>query len=97
MAAAKASLTDRVVPEEQFYDQAAEDEFSGEKTTNDATRATRKGAGASKVGSIGDLLSNLITSIGDEQTACKSQFNTDSTTCTNTQADARVCLTTSCR
>ena len=97
MAAAKASLTDRVVPEEQFYDQAAEQEFSGEKTNNDATRSARTGASATKFGSIGDLLSSLITNIGNEQTACKSQFDTDSTTCTNTQADARVCLTTSCR
>ena len=51
MAAAKASLADRVVPEEQFYDAAAEQQFSSEKTNNDATRSARTTASATKFGS----------------------------------------------
>ena len=35
---------------------------------------------------------SLLTSIGNEQTTCDTQFDTDSTTCTDTQTEARVCM-----
>merc|ERR1712166_1733131 len=44
VAAAKASLADRVVPEEQSYNAATEAEFSNEQATTDATRSDRVAA-----------------------------------------------------
>ena len=88
--AAKASIADRVVPEEQFYDQAAEQEFSGEKSANDATRSTRADATNTNSGSIGSLLTSLITNIGNEQTACDTQYAADSRVCVGTHAAVRV-------
>ena len=90
MVAAKASIADRVVPEEQFYDQAAEQEFSGEKSANDATRSTRADATNTNSGSIGSLLTSLVTNIGNEQTACDTQYAADSRVCVGTHAAVRV-------
>merc|ERR1740130_1246415 len=73
VAAAKATLADRVVPEEQFYNQATEQEFANEQSLTDATRSTLDSTEHSSFGSIGDLLNNLITNIGNEQTACDTQ------------------------
>ena len=90
VAAAKASIADRVVPEEQFYNQATEQEFANEQSSTDATRSTRDSTEHSSFGSIGDLLNNLITNIGNEQTACDTQFAADSKVCADTQTAARV-------
>ena len=90
MAVTKANLANRVVPEEQFYDQATEDAQAAEQATTDSDRTARAATKDTKFGSIGDLLNSLLTSIGNEQTACETQFDTDSTTCTDTQTDARV-------
>ena len=90
MAAAKASIADQVVPEEQFYDAAAEEQFSGEQAATDATRSTRADATNTNSGSIGTLLTSLITNIGNEQTACDTQYAADSKVCVDTHTAARV-------
>ena len=88
--AAKASIADRVVPEEQFYNQAAEQKFSGEQTEQDATRSARVGKEEGRLGSIGALLDTLLNNIATEQTVCDGTYTTDSTTCTDTQKEAEV-------
>ena len=44
------------MPEEKFYDQAVEQEFTNEKSSNDATRAA---ATHTNSGSIGDVLTQV--------------------------------------
>lgn len=90
VAATKASVANRVVPEEQFYDQTAEAEFSNKQAAIDATRSSRADATNTGSGSIGTLLETLITNIGNEQTACDTQFAADSKVCADTQTAARV-------
>ena len=90
VAAAKASLADRVVPEEQFYNAATEAEFSNEKASSDATRSARADATNTGSGSITSLLETLITNIGNEQTACDTQYAADSKVCLDTHTAARV-------
>ena len=90
VAAAKASLADRVVPEEQFYNAATEAEFSNEQASTDATRTDRAAATNTGSGSITTLLETLITNIGNEQTACDTQYAADSKVCVDTHTAARV-------
>jgi len=49
------------MPEEKFYDQAVEQEFTNEKGSNDATRSARAAATATATnsGSIGDVLTQV--------------------------------------
>ena len=72
MTAAKASLADRVVLEEAFYDHATNQEFANEEGSNDAARSTRTQTQNANSGSIGKSISILIN-IGNEQTACNTQ------------------------
>merc|ERR1712166_1406594 len=88
VAAAKASLADRVVPEEQFYNAATEAEFSNEQATTDATRSDRAAATNTGSSSITTLLETLITNIGNEKTACDTQYAADSKVCTDTHTAA---------
>ena len=81
-AATKASLADRVVPEEQIYDAATEHEFAHEQAAT-ATRSDRAAATNTGSGSITSLLETLITKIGNEQTACDTQYAADSKVCDN--------------
>ena len=80
VAAAKVSLADRVVPEGTFYDHAIEQECANEEDSNDAARSTRAQTRNANSGSICDLLNSLID-IGNEQTACNTQYGADSKVC----------------
>jgi len=86
--AAKASIANRVVPEEQFYDAASETSYNSQQAATDAVRSGRASATNTGSGSIETLLTTLLTNIGNERTTCQTQFTADSKVCTDTHADA---------
>merc|ERR1719162_1713876 len=86
--AAKASIANRVVPEEQFYDAASETSYNSQQAATDAVRSDRASATNTGSGSIETLLTTLLTNIGNERTTCQTQFTADSNVCTETHADA---------
>merc|ERR1719162_126509 len=86
--AAKASIANRVVPEEQFYDAASETSYNSQQAATDAVRSGRASATNTGSGSIETLLTTLLTNIGNERTTCQTQFTADSNVCTETHADA---------
>ena len=90
MAAAKASVADRVVPEEQFYDQATEDAHGAEQAAADNTRASRGTAKNDNLKSIASLLTTLVENIDTEQAACNTQNTNDDQKCTDDQTTAKV-------
>ena len=88
--AAKASIANRVVPEEQFYDDASENSYNSQQAATDAVRSDRASATNTGSGSIETLLTTLLTNIGNERTTCQTEFKADSKVCTDTHTDAMV-------
>ena len=88
--AAKASIANRVVPEEQFYDAASETSYNSQQAATDAVRSDRASATNTGSGSIETLLTTLLTNIGNERTTCQTEFKADSEVCTDTHTDATV-------
>ena len=69
----RANLADRVVPEEQFYDDSSEAAFSTKAGDHEQTRDTRVDAEEGKFERIQELLSSLKGSISNEQLQCDSK------------------------
>merc|ERR1712166_1695568 len=88
VAAAKA-VADRVVPEEQFYDQATEDAHATEQAAADNTRASRGTAKTTSLKSIATLLTTLVDNIEAEQAECNEQNGKDDAKCTADQTAAK--------